>query len=162
MRNEVGITMTKLVYLCGPIAGLTYSQARFGWRKTVSETLSYDGIQCLSPMRFKDSFSGEEVMNTVGYEMDSLTTAKGLTTRDRFDTQRCDLMICNVLGADRISIGSMIELGWADSVRTPIILVMDPVGNVHDHAMVRELAGFIVSSVDEAIYAAIKILKPGI
>jgi len=38
------------VYLSGPIAGQTYDDARFGWRKEFAEKMAI-GIKVLSPMR---------------------------------------------------------------------------------------------------------------
>ncbi len=154
--------MSSLVYLCGPITGLTYEEARMGWRKDVSIDLGKAGITCLSPMRGKDHLRKQDTMAAEGYASSVMSNAKGITARDRYDTQRCDLVFCNLFGASpRVSIGSMIELGWADSRRIPIVLVMEP-GNVHDHAMVRETADFIVNTVDEGVRVTRAILVPGI
>jgi hypothetical protein len=35
-------------------------------------------------------------------------------TRDRFDATRCDVLLVNLLGAERVSIGTMMEVAWAD------------------------------------------------
>jgi hypothetical protein len=55
----------------------------------------------------------------------------------------------------------MIEIGWCDSTRTPLILCMEPEGNVHQHAMVVELADFIVPTVEAGIEIVKTILIPG-
>ena len=68
----------------------------------------------------------------------SLTSQRGVTTRDRMDCNRADAVIMNLLGAKTVSIWTMIEIGWADAHRTPIILVMERSANVHDHPMVRD------------------------
>jgi hypothetical protein len=65
----------------------------------------------------------------------------------------------NFLGATRVSIGTAIEFGWADSRKTPIICVMEPEGNPHDHPMIREAIGFRVATLKEALNVAIAILK---
>ncbi len=163
--------MKKLVYLCGPITGLTYDEARHGWRKNMFEALYDNGIGCLSPMRMKDHLSHEkDTMSAQGYGWSAMSNQKGITARDRFDTCRSDVVVCNLLGADRVSIGSMIELGWADANRIPIVLVMENDDdffagnkpNIHDHAMVKELAGFILPTVDDAIDVVKALLIPGI
>lgn len=167
------------VYLCGPITGLTAEEARYDWREDVSHKLSMnmrDGrpvlerfggdpfIRCLSPMRNKDHLNGIGVLGPVAdYPGGSpLSTARGIVARDRYDTQRCDLVFCNLLGAKKVSIGSMIELGWCDSKRIPLVLVMEKDGNPHEHAMVRELADFHVTTVDDGIAIAKAILVPGV
>jgi len=43
------------------------------------------------------------------------------------------------------------EIAWADLSRIPVVLVMEPEKNGHDHAMIREAAGFRVSTLDEGL-----------
>lgn len=136
------------MYLAGPIAGLTYEQAKDGWRKQVSEALPE--VDCLSPMRNNDNVPKREILNEFSYEGSPLTTNKGLTTRDRFDVMRSDVVFFNLTGVNRISKGTIIEIGWADAFRKPIVLCMED-GNVHDHAMIREMASYIVPNVEEGI-----------
>jgi hypothetical protein len=71
-------------------------------------------------------------------------------TRDRFDATRCDVLLVNLLGAERVSIGTVMEIAWADLRRTPIVAVMEE-GNVHEHGMVNEAIGFRVTTLDEAL-----------
>ena len=59
-------------------------------------------------------------------------------------------MLFNFLGADRVSVGTCIEVGWADAARRPMVAVMEP-GNMHDHAIVRSCVPFIVATLDEAV-----------
>lgn len=64
------------------------------------------------------------------------------------------------------SVGSCIELGWADAYRNPIVTVMDLAvdgalrANPHDHAMVRAVSGYIVPTLDEGIEIVRAILLP--
>jgi nucleoside 2-deoxyribosyltransferase len=74
------------------------------------------------------------------------------------DCTRSNLVLMNLLGADRVSVGTMIEVGWADAARNPIIVAMEP-GNVHEHPMVSDCAGYIVPTLDEAINLAVSILS---
>lgn len=69
------------------------------------------------------------------------------------------MILVNFLGAKKVSIGSVMEITWADAWRKPIIIVMEK-DNVHAHAMIKEVAGFIVSDLDEAIAIAIAVLSP--
>jgi len=155
--------MTKrLVYLCGPITGMTYDNARFGWRHYMAEMLTDLDIDCLSPMRFEEELATETTLKAVGYEDNIFASARGIVARDRFDTQRADLVVSNLLGAKRVSIGSMIEFGWCDSMRIPLVCIMEPEGNVHEHAMVNEMIDFRVTNLDDAVDAIARILTPGV
>lgn len=147
-----------LVYLAGPIAGGTYAQGQ-GWRDYVTKELPRE-IRAISPLRAK----GERLVRTGvivdSYEDNPLTSQRGVTARDRMDCTRADAVILNVLGATKVTIGTMIEIGWADAHRIPIILVMERSGNVHDHLMVRECASFRVDTLDDAITICEAILMP--
>lgn len=151
--------MKKLVYLCGPITGLSYAGAT-DWRAGVRDKLAPE-IDALSPMRGKEYLRAETDLG-FNYDHTLLSSNRAITTRDRFDTMRCDLVLANLLGATRVSIGSMIEFGWADAARVPIIAVMESEGNLHDHGMVKEMAGWIVHSLDEAVAIARAVLIPGV
>ncbi len=150
--------MSKTVYLAGPITGLSFDGCT-DWREFAIKDLDTVGITGLSPMRAKDylkneTFVGDEYQNTV------LASSRGIITRDRWDTNRCDLILVNFLGAPRVSIGTVMELAWADACRTPSIVVMEPEGNLHEHSMLREVTGFRVETLEEGLEIAKAILLP--
>ena len=78
-----------------------------------------------------------------------LCSPRGITVRDRWDALRCDVMLVYLLGAERVSIGTVMEIAWADAQRTPIVLVMDE-ENLHNHSMIRESVGYIVKDLGSA------------
>jgi nucleoside 2-deoxyribosyltransferase len=147
-----------LVYLAGPIAGLTYGEGQ-DWRNYVSTRLPVE-IRGISPLRAKAQQLARVGKITGTNESCPLTSQSGLTARDRFDCTRADAVIMNLLGATKVSIGTMIEVGWADLARKPLILVMEKEGNVHDHPMVRQCAGFRVDNLDAAISVCTAVLMP--
>jgi hypothetical protein len=141
---------------------MTYGDARFGWREYTAAELGKAGIVSFSPMRHKGHLRDDLKLHPMGHPTNILSTPKGITARDRFDTTRCDLVLCNLLGSERVSIGSMIEFGWADAFRIPIVACMEPEGNLHDHAMVSDLTDFRCDSLDAAIETIKAILIPGV
>ena len=145
----------KRVYLAGPIKGLNYNQCN-DWREYAKKELEKEGIIGVTPMRAKEYLNtGQVIMDA---DENVITSQKGITMRDRWDVTSCDVILGNFLGAKNVSIGTMIEYGWADSARKPIITVMEREGNVHDHPIIRELTGFRVESLDEGLYVAKAIL----
>jgi nucleoside 2-deoxyribosyltransferase len=144
------------VYLAGPISGLTYGEST-DWRESIQNKLAAYGISGVSPMRGKWYLEQEKVIKG-SYEDHALSSKRGITTRDRWDCQRCDAILVNLLGAKKVSIGTMIELGWADSARKPIVLVMEP-DNIHAHPIVNEVAGFTCTTLDEAVDVLIALDK---
>lgn len=156
--------MTKSVYLAGPITGLTYDEGQ-DWREYATRQLAEQGIEAYSPLRAKKYLREFGKLDAGGSDgcaylnASTLSNPAGITTRDRFDCTGRDVVLVNLLGAERVSIGTMIELGWADATRTPIVLVIEP-GNVHAHAMVEAVAGFTVDTLEEGLKVVEAILLP--
>lgn len=143
---------TPKVYLAGQITGLTYGEA-VGWREQVTKELEKEGIHCYSPMRAKEYLDKVGELKATFEEygaLNPLSTSKGITTRDRWDCTTADVVLMNLLGMDRISAGCMIELGWADMARVPVVLCMEE-GGAHEHGMVQETAGFRVFSLEQGL-----------
>lgn len=142
----------KTVYLAGPIAGLNYEGAT-AWRDTAADALKLYCVTALTPMRDKHYLRAVGILGREGYNQHPLSTNKGLVTRDRHDCQHADAILMNLSGAKIASIGSMIEFGWADSARVPIVTVLDlaDTDNPHIHGFVKELSGFIVPTLEQGI-----------
>ena len=140
------------IYLAGQIGGLDYADT-IGWRKYVSINLGEDFL-CLSPMRSKDFLEKTgvdvELLSFDDPVEKAVTSSKGIVARDRNDVYTCDAVFINLLNITKVSIGTMIEIGWANAYNKPIVLVMDK-GNLHDHLMVTEIASFIVPDLNSGI-----------
>jgi nucleoside 2-deoxyribosyltransferase len=154
--------MTFKVYLAGAISGLTYDQGQ-DWRVQVKEALAPE-IACYSPLRAKDYLRSAGVLEQF-YESTPLSTDRGIMTRDYNDCITSDLIFVNLLGATpRVSIGTMMELGFAYAHRKPVVMVIeDDRKNIHDYPMVREAVGFRFNNIEGAIWAtrAILLADPG-
>lgn len=152
--------MQPTVYLAGPITGLSYDAAT-DWRKDFTARLRMHHIKGLSPMRGKEYLShvGKFTMDGDKYQPYSVMSSnRGIITRDRFDATRCTVLLVNLLGAEHVSIGTMIEIGWADGKRIPIVGVMEKSGNPHEHGMVLEAFGYRVETLDEALHLIVAML----
>lgn len=143
--------MQPTVYLAGAIAGLCFKGAT-SWREYAKEELAKSGIVGRSPMRAKEYLSDVTRFSKDcrDYAGNALSSTKGITTRDRFDVMTSDVILVNFLGTTTPSIGTSIELGWADAFRKPVVMAIEP-DNVHDHAIVKEIAGYQVPTLDEAL-----------
>jgi nucleoside 2-deoxyribosyltransferase len=136
------------VYLAGPISGLTFAGAQ-EWREEFARRLD-PRITAYSPLRGKDYLTNMGPLEG-SYKDFPLSTDQGLTTRDRYDCMGADLVVFYLLGAQRISIGTMVEMGWCDAARKPAVLVIEKSGNPHDYPMVRQIAQFRVDNLDDAL-----------
>lgn len=149
--------MKPLVYLAGPITGVSYG-ATTNWREHVAAEIDPQ-IQTLSPMRHKEYLAGETSIASA-YEQHPMSSAKGITSRDRFDCMRADAVLVNLLGASKVSIGTVMEVAWADSARKQIVLVIAKDDQVHLHPMLTESCGYIVDNLEEAISIVERVLLP--
>jgi len=148
------------VYLAGPITGLNF-QGCTEWRDQVKLELANAGIEAFSPMRDKGYLAELSVLSGHGKEyahMGVLSTSRAVMTRDRFDATRCDVLFVNLLGATQISIGTCMEIAWADLKRIPIVCAMEHEGNPHIHMMLNEAIGFRVESLAEAVHVVKSVL----
>lgn len=152
------------VYLAGPITGLTYDDGQ-DWREYAKEWLDAEGIDGFSPLRAKQHLRQLGVLDNAGSPdsaylgLNALSEPQGITARDRFDCTGRDVVLVNLLGAEKVSIGTCIELGWADGARVPIVAAMEE-DNIHRHAMVNTISGFIVNTIDEALTVCRAVLLP--
>lgn len=150
------------VYLAGPITGLTFGAA-IAWRVEAATVLEKNGHEVLSPMRGKDFILkriGEAEVLGQTYEDAPLASQRGIVARDHFDVSRADVVLFNLCGAERVSIGTMIEYGWASAFRKVIITAMGR-ANVHNHAFVRELSPYLVPTLPEALEVILAIGRTG-
>lgn len=143
------------VYLAGPITGCSYGQA-VHWRE-VFRDMAGPEIECWSPMRAKDYLSAESVIHH-DYPEHVLSCQRGIMTRDYFDCRRADAVVAYLHGAQQVSVGTVCEMAWCFSNRTPLIAVMESTGNPHDHPMLRECIGFRVTTIEEAAHVARTVL----
>lgn len=114
----------------------------------------FQHIHTLSPLRGKqylEKRSSEDGAIMHSYSEYPLSSAKGINTRDHWDVMRCDVLFVNLLGAQTVSIGTVMEIAWGWAYKKPTILVMEKTGNIHEHSMIQESIGFRTDSLDEGI-----------
>ena len=145
------------VYLAGPITGNTYTDC-VEWRRKAAKELRAHGITILSPLRFKPWL--KEAGGLLDwYDRSALTRGKGITARDRFDVMRSDVVLANVLYATQVSIGTVMEIAWADSRRIPVVLVMEDRDNPHEHAMLSECCAFRTQQLLDGVGLVLRLLQ---
>ena len=149
--------MSRKVYLAGPVTGLSFDAAE-RWRGDMSDALAAHGIDAYSPLRGQETLRLSPRLGD-GYN-DYMANDRAVMARDFFDCQTADVIVANLLGAIRVSIGTCMEIGWAHALRKPLVVVMEPEGNPHDHCLVREAAGWRVPSVQHALDVVISALTP--
>lgn len=153
--------MSYHVYLAGPITGCTYEEC-VNWREDFLRSMP-KSIKCCSPMRGKTSRGStcreEADVNAARGASDGfLRTDAAIMHRDYFDCTRADVIVFNFLGATRVSVGTVMEAAWGYQNHTPMVFIMEPNGNLHDHPMMRQCIGFRCATVEEGKKAVLAIL----
>jgi len=127
-----------VIYLAGPIGGLTW-EAATRWRANVASMLS--PLTCLSPLR--DTDDGRSLRSshhvTDGGRLtnegkDSAIPFEELFARD--ETDCCvlsNLVFFNYLGAKTLSVGTNSELSWCRALAIPRVVVIEDEGNPNLH-----------------------------
>lgn len=142
-----------LVYGAGPITGLDYDGAQ-NWRVHAKNYLADRGVKLVSPLRAKEYLRGIPALTAdcAGYgELNCMSSARGIMTRDHYDATRADALLVNLLGATKVSIGTVMEIAWAWDNGVPVVVAMEESGNPHEHAMITEAIGFRVTTLQEAM-----------
>jgi nucleoside 2-deoxyribosyltransferase len=144
--------MKYLVYTAGPITGCTYKNAT-SWRDGVAKDLNSDKIECLSPMRGhdKDGLIIDKGLLQGGVKDGVAAEEKSINRRDHFDCTRASCVLANFLDTKKISIGTVMEVGWAWDHQIPVVCVMEK-GNVHDnHPMLNDCITYRVNTLEQAV-----------
>lgn len=156
------------VYLSGPITGLTYKDARYGWRAEF-EAMLEPGITVLSPMRHEGHLAE---MKAVPIEPDNLPThlfshPKMIVTKDFLDIDLCTIMVANFLEASKVSQGTLIELGYAFAKAKTIITVASGVDAVsvdklHNTPFLGVISSVVVPTLKDAAIITNSLLSEGV
>lgn len=127
------------VYLAGPITRCTREEAE-AWRRLASQSLALRGIDTISPLRPRPYLAGP-------------LTDQDIVARDTSDIRRADALLVNLLDATQVSIGTVMEIALAWEQRKPVVLVMEPDGNCHDHPFLRVMVTVQVPTLAAGIAA---------
>ena len=147
------MTMSKLVYLSGPMGSLTYDAAS-SWREYAALAMP-PLVRAITPMRGKEVFRQDQ--SAISEQPDVVNCdSRSITIRDRWDVQRSDAMLVHVPDDQwrRFSTGTTIEIGWADAWRVPIILACERTDEFKawwDHPILKGCIGWHVETLDEAL-----------
>lgn len=154
------------VYLSGPITGLNYSNARYGWRKEFSEMLDGD-IDVLSPMRheghlaeLKGKMSMKALKNFETEKSHLFSHPTMIVSKDRLDIKASTIMVVNLLGAKKVSQGTIYEIGYADAVGVQVVVIKEE-GNVHNSPFITE-GHIVVDTLEDAAQIVNSLLSKGL
>lgn len=151
------------VYLSGPIQGLTYKDARYGWRKEFTDMLDPE-IVVLSPMRHEGHLAelNDQPIEIGRLPKNMFSRPKMIVAKDYLDIDESTIVVINLLGATKISQGTIAEVGYATAKGKTIIVIREPEGNIHNTPFISEAASAVVGSCWEAAQLVNSLLSEGL
>lgn len=142
------------VYLAGPILDCTKSEAN-DWRRHVARELGFYNITGISPLRCEPLIGDRYLAN---YPDPKFGTAKAIAAKNKFDVSNCDLVFAYLPKQDRVSIGTILEIGWASvDISRPIIVVTDD-PFLMNHPVLTECCGWCLPTLDAGIEVTVGLL----
>ena len=135
-------------YACGAMNGLSLSEAK-DWRQRVSQYFeeNSNNIRIISPTR------GKSDTDNLGTDYDNTFRSKNryIYRRDMNDVRRCDFLFVYLPISEKgVSIGSVIEIGWATVLGKPIFLTTNNV-LLQKHPLVSQPTVWIGETLEEAV-----------
>ncbi len=136
------------IYCAAPISGKSGEDV-WSYYENITAVLRNMGYEVLSPMTGKEYLRLEKHLKAEGYE-GPVSTAKAIYSRDIWMVEQADIVYMNLKGAERVSIGCMMELERAHSKGKHTVVVMEE-GNIHEHAFVHEATDVRFGEVNQAL-----------
>lgn len=126
------------VYLSGPVTNRNYKQAST-WRKHAATRLRDAGFRVLDPLRGHSFSSRRKKIRNLAEE-NPVVSDRALKARDKLDCLASDIVLCNFMEADRVSVGSIFEIAWAEDHNKLVVMAIPKNDRFHDHPFTRESA----------------------
>jgi hypothetical protein len=136
------------IYCVHPISGLTADEV-FEYYEGTKSRLENMGYDVYVPMFGKGFLRTEKKFKAHDYRS-PLTTNHAIFNRDKWMVKHSDILYANFMGAQHVSIGSMMELAWGCDNEKQVIVTMEE-NNVHMHAFVLEAATIVFPTVEETM-----------
>ena len=149
-----------LIYLSGPLTGTAVRDDN--WRADVRRKLPPTFAFFDPSLQAADRGIGYQEKLTPLEDLERLRHGKFVVDRNRHYIAKSDALLCNFLQTkDRVSIGSVGEIHWANASNVPIIMVREQHGNIHDHAILNAIASKLCFSLDDACRVLAEMFNKG-
>lgn len=147
------------VYLSGPVTGCDFDEMT-SWRGIARRILLETGIRPVSPLRGKEGWFQEDQAKGGELPYRPGHNPRQIVSRDHFDVLKADILLVNLLGAKRVSIGTVCEMAWAYDRHIPIIGVLEDGGTPHHHEFVLQMLTDRFDNLDDALQQVIEMAVP--
>jgi len=143
--------MKPRIYLAGACAHLTWEEA-MAWRLEVAPRLEAMGYDVVMPLAGEKALAGTgKLLSPLGEHGVRGCDGQTIFWRDMDLLGGCDYVLASLLGAKRVSVGTVWELAvaWARVDRPIAVVIMEP-DNIHRHCFI-EQGCQVVETVEQAL-----------
>jgi nucleoside 2-deoxyribosyltransferase len=149
IRNNITLRRYSMkIYTAHPITGLTYQEI-MAYYNDITTYLKDLGFTVLCPMTAKGRLSNTGVITPVGHDTLPISTNQAILGRDHWMVSQADIVLIDLTGATKPSIGCCMELAFAYHMHKHTILVMED-DNPNAHAFTLAAANIIFKTAREA------------
>ena len=146
------------IYLVKPMYGHPYTFVS-DHILPLRDKLEKMGYFVFHPLTAKPYLSQEQKLQ-MHYDYPA-STEHAISDKDHWCVRQSDVILADLSGVDKASIGSCFELAWAQAYGKLVLTVMED-GNVHEHPMVTEATTIRYRKLDDAIEYLQKLIKANI
>lgn len=148
----------KSIYLAGPILGKTKTEAKAWKQKLVQlvsgEIMSSENWESYETFCWKDPLRCEPLIGDTyetHYDDPKFGTAKAISAKNWYDVSHADLIVAYMPAemGDAISLGTLVEMAWANALGKTVILVSDH-PKINAHPIVDRIASWKLTTLEEA------------
>jgi len=145
------------IYFARPISGRSFNEV-VKYYKRITKKFAALGVETLHPMVGKEELRCEKEFKSVGYDNVPCSTNHAIFGRDIWMVRITDIVYCNLMEADEVSIGCVSEITAAAIFGKHIILAMED-NNIHQHCFPLEASHVVFKTEEGAEEYLEKLIK---
>ena len=143
------------IYLARPISGLDYDDIVQYYELAKIDLCQYE---ILCPMVCKGYLKNQKNLATSGITLAPPSGDHAIFERDRWMIGLADVLFADLVGANRVSIGCVMEMAWGSMLGKHVVTAMEK-GNPHWHSFVLEATDVLYESHVEAVKYLQKLVR---
>ncbi len=125
------------IYCASQITGKTWEEVD-RYYEDITRRLNRMGYTVFNPMVNKGKNKFQGIIAPGNYETTNpCLSNKAIKKRDCWMVKQADVVLFDLLGTEKVSIGMVSELAWADLLGKHTVVLMEET-NIHNHAFVLE------------------------
>lgn len=137
------------IYCAHAISGRSKSEIVDYYKKVVNE-LREQGYDVYHPIVEVNYIRNDISEKDQPKVISPTVTNHSIKERDKWMVRQCDVIFCDLTGTNKVSIGCVAEIAWADAWGKHVVVAMEK-DNLHRHAFIEEIATVVFDTYDNSM-----------